>query len=146
MGSPVFLMLSDAESAHAEITRVWRQYLKPLLLVGRRFEMEIRDERRSSAASAKLHAEIGEIAKRLEWAGKPRDTEVWKRLLTAAWLRARGDGVEILPALDGHGVDVVFRRTSSLSRAEMSELLEFILAWKAEHMPSDDPTTPHEGN
>jgi hypothetical protein len=67
-------------------------------------------------------------------AGKKRDTEVWKRLMTAAWLRARGESVEVLPAIDGHGIDVVFRRTSSLTKAECSELLEFVLAWKAEHM------------
>jgi hypothetical protein len=50
----------------------------------------------------------------------------------AAWLRARGEHVEILPALDGHGVDVVFRPTSKLSRAECAELSEFIMAWGTE--------------
>jgi len=37
--------------------------------------------------------------------------------------------VELLPAIDGHGVDVVFRRTSSLTRAECAELADYILAW-----------------
>jgi hypothetical protein len=89
---------------------------------------------RSGEQNAKLHAELGEIAERMEWAGKKRDSETWKRLITAAWLRARGESIELLPALDGHGVDVVFRRTSTLTVAEMGELLEFLMAWKAEHM------------
>lgn len=99
---------------------------------GAELEVEVRPVKRSLDQSAKLHAEIDEVAARIEWAGKKREPEVWKRLLTAAWLRARGESVEILPALDGHGVDVVFRRTSQLTKAECSELLEFVMAWKAE--------------
>ena len=37
-----------------------------------------------------------------------------------------------LPALDGAGVDVVFRRTSEMSQREVSDLLAFIEAWDAE--------------
>jgi hypothetical protein len=88
---------------------------------------------RSGEQNALLHCLLSEIAARIEWAGARRDIECWKRLLTAAWLRARGESVEILPALDGHGVDVVFRRTSSLTRGECGELLDFIGAWAAEH-------------
>ena len=69
------------------------------------------------------------MATQIEWAGKRRDVETWKRLLIAAWLRARGESVELLPALDGNGVDVVFARTSKLTGAECSELCEFIYAW-----------------
>ena len=84
---------------------------------------------RSLAQNAKLHALIADIAKNLEWAGAKRDVETWKRLLTAAWLRARGEPIEMLPALDGHGVDIVFRRTSELTVNEMIELIEYIQAW-----------------
>ena len=88
---------------------------------------------RSLDQSALLHALIGEIAARIEWAGKKREPETWKRLLVAAWLRARGESLEVLPALDGHGIDVVFRRTSSLTKAECSELVDFVQAWAAQH-------------
>ena len=94
--------------------------------------VEIKDRRRSLDQNAKLHATLGDIAKQVPWAGQYRDIETWKRLMTAAWLRARGDQVEFLPALDGHGVDVVFRRTSDLSVSEVSELIEFINAWAAD--------------
>ncbi|MDE1918963.1 MAG: recombination protein NinB, partial [Sphingomonadales bacterium] len=56
-----------------------------------------------------------------------------KRLLVAAWCRARREQVELLPALDGHGVDIVFRRTSQLTRGECAELCDFIQAWCAEN-------------
>ena len=93
----------------------------------------IKPPTRSGEQNAMLHALLTEIAARVPWAGKLRDVETWKRLITAAWLRARGDSVEFLPALDGHGVDVVFRRTSTLTRAECSELVDFVQAWAAEH-------------
>jgi hypothetical protein len=38
----------------------------------------------------------------------------------------------ILPSLDGHGVDIVFRRTSQMTQAECRDLLAFIEAWAAE--------------
>jgi hypothetical protein len=88
---------------------------------------------RSLDQNAKLHALLSEIAKSVEWGGKKHDPEVWKRLLTAAWLRARGEEIECLPALDGQGVDFVFKRTSRLTKSEASELIEFIYAWQSEN-------------
>jgi len=93
------------------------------------YAVEIKPITRSLAQNAKLHALITNIAKTLEWAGAKRDVETWKRLLTAAWLRARGEPIEMLPALDGHGVDIVFRRTSELTVNEMIELIEYIQSW-----------------
>jgi hypothetical protein len=93
------------------------------------YAVEIKPITRSLAQNAKLHALITDIAKSLEWAGAKRDVETWKRLLTAAWLRARGEPIEMLPALDGHGVDIVFRRTSELTVNEMIELIEYIQSW-----------------
>lgn len=87
---------------------------------------------RNSAINAALHAKLSEIAAAREWAGKRWDVETWKRLLTAAWGRATGQAVVMLPALDGAGVDIVFRRTSELTQAECRDLLAFIEAWEAE--------------
>ena len=105
---------------------------KALLQAGHRLTLEVRPEKRNNEQNALLHATLTEIAKTREWAGKKRDVETWKRLLVAAWLRARGESVEILPALDGHGVDVVFRRTSNLTKGECAELIDFIQAWEAQ--------------
>lgn len=92
--------------------------------------VEIKPKNRSLEQNAKLHAILGEISRTTEWAGRKRDIETWKRLLTAAWLRERGEKIELLPALDGHGVDIVFRHTSSLTVNEMIELIEYIMAWQ----------------
>lgn len=96
------------------------------------FVVTIKEPTRNLDQNALLHALLTEVADEHEWAGRKRDVETWKRLMVAAWDRARGAAIEYLPALDGHGVDIVFRRTSQLSKAECCELIEFINAWMAE--------------
>jgi len=98
------------------------------------YVVTISEPKRNLDQNAYLHAAISEVANKVPWAGRLRDVETWKRLLTAAWLRARGESIEFLPALDGHGVDVVFRHTSKLTKSEFSELIECINAWKAENV------------
>jgi hypothetical protein len=133
MSERVIVRCHEPVQAHQAIkTQVW-PLLKANLMAKRRMVLELREETRSLAENAKLHALLTRISRQVEWAGKRRDAETWKRLLTAAWLRARGEHVEMLPALDGHGIEVVFRRTSELTRAECAELIEFVLAWAAEH-------------
>lgn len=94
--------------------------------------VEFREPTRNSAINAALHAKLGEIAETRQWAGRHWDIETWKRLLVAAWSRATGEPLQMLPALDGHGVDIVFRRTSAMTQAECRDLLAYIEAWEAE--------------
>jgi hypothetical protein len=95
--------------------------------------MTLSQPNRNSAQNALLHVLIDEVARQVEWAGKKRDAEIWKRLLVSAWCRVRGESVEILPAIDGHGVDIVPARTSKLSKAECADLITFIEAWAVEN-------------
>lgn len=108
-------------------------HVKPLLIAGHRLTLTVKPEKRNSDQNARLHATLSDIAEQKEWAGAPRDVECWKRLMTAAWLRARGESVEVLPAIDGYGVDVVFRHTSRLTRRECAELITYVTAWADEH-------------
>ncbi len=94
--------------------------------------VEIKPKTRSLEQNAMLHSILQTVASKIQWANSYRDAETWKRLLIAAWLRARGETVELLPAIDNHGVDVVFRHTSKLSVEEMSEFLEYVQAWAVE--------------
>jgi hypothetical protein len=100
---------------------------------GRVLRVTVGEPKRTLAENAKLHAMLSEISEQVEWAGKKRDVEVWKRLVVSAWCRARGEPVEILPALDGHGIDIVPVRTSKLSKNDCAELIEFVYSLGAEH-------------
>jgi hypothetical protein len=96
------------------------------------YAVEIKPRSRSLEQNALLHTLIQLISKKVVWAGSFREVDTWKRLLTAAWLRARGDPIQMLPSIDGYGVDIVFRRTSDLNVNEMTELLEYVQAWAIE--------------
>ena len=133
MSNSISVRCWEAVQANSAINAVIWPFIKANVVSGNRMVVTVKPETRSLAENAMLHAMLTEISEQVEWAGQKRDLEVWKRLLTAAWLRASGEGVEILPALDGHGVDVVFRRTSSLTRGECAELIDFINCWAAEH-------------
>lgn len=126
------LRLFNAQQAYDAIGKAWTFIKGWLCGGGGALVLDVRKETRSLKQNAALHATLADIADQLEWAGAKRDLEVWKRLLVAAWLRARGESVEVLPAVDGHGIDVVFRRTSELNKAECAELLDFIGAWAIE--------------
>lgn len=129
----MIVSMFNPQQAHVALkAQVWPA-LKNALMAGHRMVVEVKPEKRSLAENAMLHALLTQISRQVEWAGAKRDVETWKRLLTAAWCRARGEHVEMLPALDGHGVDIVFRRTSQLNKSECAELIEFVLAWAAEH-------------
>ena len=132
MAERLTLPLINAQQAHQAIQTAWKHAKGWLGAGGQRLTLEIRPEKRSDAQNRLLHACLSEISKQVEWAGAKRDVDTWKRLLTAAWLRARGEPIEMLPALDGNGIDVVFRHTSKLTKAECAELLEFVMAWAAE--------------
>ncbi len=123
--------LWNPQQAHASLMEAW-QWAKSMLMAGHRLVLEVRPEKRSDAQNRLLHSRFGDIARHVEWCGCKRDVDTWKRLLTAAWLRARGESIEILPALDGHGVDVVFRPTSKLTKAECVELSDYVMAWGSE--------------
>lgn len=86
-------------------------------------------QQRSPEQNDKLHALLSDIAEQKQWAGKSLDVESWKRLMVAAWSRANKGGMEIVPAIDGAGFDVIYRHTSRMSKQEVSELIEYCTAW-----------------
>ena len=131
MTERISIRLVNAQQGHAALMALWPK-LKALLMAEHRLSLEVKPETRSSAQNRLLHSSLQDVARQVEWMGRKWDTDTWKRLCTASWMRARGDALTILPALDGNGVDVVVTRTSKLSRAECSELTEWIHAWGSE--------------
>jgi NinB protein len=133
--------LRDPVRAYYILAHILWPMIKATLMAGNRLVIELREENRTLKENALLHALLSVISQHLEWAGKKRDTETWKRLLTAAWCRARNEHIEMLPAVDGLGVDLVFRRTSQLTKAECAELIEYVYAWGCQqdvHFPDSE--------
>lgn len=132
MSENLNIPLREPVQAWQAIKAAW-DFVKPRLIAGHRLILSIRLETRSDAQNRLLHSRLGDVAKHCAWSGEKRDVDTWRRLFTSAWMRTRGDGVELLPALDGHGVDIVYASTTKLSRAECSDLSEYILCWGTDH-------------
>jgi GNAT superfamily N-acetyltransferase len=80
----------------------------------------------------KYHAVVQDIADQRDWpkgSGQMLSVEVWKQLISAAFERAQGRGTGVYPAIDGHGVDVVYWHSSRRGKKAMSELIEYAQAW-----------------
>lgn len=95
--------------------------------------VEIKPPTRTLAENAKLHAILADIAAQVIWMGQKLPREVWKRLCMAAWLRECGEQPMLIPALDGNGFDIIFEKTSKLSIKQCASLIEWCLAFGAEH-------------
>ena len=88
---------------------------------------------RTSEQNAALHSIISDISCQKKWAGQSLDITDWKRLLTCAWERAEGGNVRAVPAVDGNGFDFLYRRTSRMSKQDMSSLLDYVTSWAVDN-------------
>lgn len=88
---------------------------------------------RSSLQNALLHAVLTDISKQVKWHGQKWDMEVWKRLCMAAWLREKRESPKMIPALDGHGIDIIYERTSKLSVKDCADFCQWCLAFGDEN-------------
>lgn len=118
----------NPQQGHSALADLWR-HAKAHLVAGRQLEVELRERRRSSPQNRKLHACIADVSRQVTWAGQRWAVDDMKRLLVAAWVRARGGSATMVPSLDGHGFDVIYQRTSDLSKSDCAELLEYVMAW-----------------
>ena len=91
------------------------------------YACKIAPRTRSLEQNAKLWACLGDIAEQVIWHGVRLTADEWKDVLTASLKRSK-----VVPGLDG-GFVVLGQRTSRMTKAEFSELLELTLAFGAEH-------------
>jgi hypothetical protein len=83
---------------------------------------------RTLEANAAMWAMLTDISKQVVWHSRKLDAESWKHIFSSS-LRKQ----DVVPNLDGTGFVVMGVSTSSMSKAEMSELLELIQAFGAQH-------------
>lgn len=126
-----FIILNPVQGRALLDGAVWN-LLKAATVAGHRMELVVRPAKRSSEHNARLHAMLGWMSKHVPWAGAHRSVDEWKRLFVSAWLRAKNESVQMLPALDGHGIDIVYAPTSEMSGKQIAELIDWIYFWCAE--------------
>lgn len=104
------------------------------------FRLEVR----SAEQNKRLHAILQDISTQKQWAGHWLDAEDWKRLITAAFERERKRAARIFPAIDGQGIDMIYSRTSRMSKQEMSDMIDFATSWALENEIALTDTPPLE--
>jgi hypothetical protein len=85
-----------------------------------------RPYKRSEEQNSKMWVLLTIAAKGVEWYGSRLSAEEWKDVFTAALRREK-----VVPGING-GFVVLGQRTSRMSKADMSELIELISAFLAE--------------
>ena len=90
--------------------------------------VNIKEANRTSDQNALMWALLSDIA-RAKPEGRMLPTEIWKCLFMAAC----GHAVRFEPGLDGEGVVPVGFRSSRLTKAEMSDVIECILEYGTRH-------------
>ncbi len=91
--------------------------------------VEIKAERRSLDQNSRMWAMLTDIAQQLPWHGQKLRPDDWKLLFLDALKRE----TKAIQNLDGSGVVAIGRSSSDLSKGEMSDLIELMLAFGAEH-------------
>lgn len=91
--------------------------------------VEIKAERRSLDQNSRMWAMLTDIAQQLPWHGQKLRPDDYKLLFLDALKRE----TKAIPNLDGSGVIAIGRSSSDLSKGEMSDMIELMLAFGAEH-------------
>lgn len=90
--------------------------------------IEFKEAKRTPAQNDKLWACLTDVASQVEWYGQKLTTEDWKDMFTASLRKAR-----VMPGLDPGSFVLLGLHTSDMSKDEMSNLIELIHAFGAEH-------------
>jgi hypothetical protein len=91
--------------------------------------VELKAAKRTLPQNDRMWAMLTDIARQKEHNGRKYTPDTWKAL----FMHALGRECPFVPALDGQGFLPLGYRSSDLSKGEMSDLIEFMLAWGAEN-------------
>jgi hypothetical protein len=101
--------------------------------------VNIAEARRTSDQNARMWAMLSDIA-RAKPGGRVLPTDTWKALFMASL----GHRCTFEPSLDGQGVVPIGFRSSGLRKTEMSDLIEAIFAFGAEHGVTWSEPNPYQ--
>jgi hypothetical protein len=91
--------------------------------------VEFKRARRSLPQNARMWAMLTDVSRQVPWHGQKLGPQDWKLVFLDALKRE----VRVVPALDGRGFVNLGRSSSDLSKSEMSDLMELIAAFGAQH-------------
>jgi hypothetical protein len=91
------------------------------------FRVEIAEPKRTDAQNRLLWPLLTALSVQVKWHGLTLSPEDWKDVMTAGLKRE----ARMVPNMDGNGFVALGMRTSTMTKAEFSELVELIYAFAA---------------
>ena len=89
--------------------------------------VEFRAPRRSNDQNAMMWSLLTQLSKQVDWYGQKLSSEDWKDVLSASLRRTR-----VVPGIEAGTFVPLGMRTSQMTKEELSDLLELIVAFGAE--------------
>jgi NinB protein len=119
--------LFNAQQGHAAYRALWDQ-AKALLIAGHKLNITLKTETRSNAQNRLLWQRLAELAAGVDWYGNKLTADEWKQVLSAS-LRQQ----KVVPGIERGQFVVLGQRTSTMTVTEMTEMLDCISAFAAQH-------------
>jgi hypothetical protein len=91
--------------------------------------VELKAAKRSLDQNSKMWASLSDISAQLVWHGQKLTPDDWKLVFLDALKRE----LRLVPNIEGNGFVDLGRRSSDLTKDEMSQLIELMLAFGAKH-------------
>ena len=120
------IRLYSPAQAHQEMRKAW-ELVKAMMVAGRRMVLEVRPETRSLEQNRRLWAMLTDISRQVNWYGQTLTPEEWKDVFTASLKKQK-----VVPGIDG-GFVVCGSSTSKMTKPEMAEMQELMMAFGVEH-------------
>jgi hypothetical protein len=92
------------------------------------YKLVISEEVRSLEQNSRLWPSLTEISNQVMWYGRKLSPDDWKHVFTSSMKK-----MDVVPNLENTGFVALGLSTSKMSKRELSDLLELVYAFGAEH-------------
>ncbi|WEA24068.1 recombination protein NinB [Rhizobium binxianense] len=95
--------------------------------------VEFKGPQRTTPQNDRMWAMLTDLSLQLTWYGQQLTPEDWKFVMLDALRRERSEQIRMVPNTDGSGFVPLGTSSSDLSKEEMTDLIEIIFAFGAQH-------------
>jgi len=118
--------MSDKQTFFLINPQVKQNAMQAIKMASQDMICEIKKKTRSLEQNAKMWAMLAEVSDQVNWYGNKLTSDEWKDVFSAS-LKSQ----KVVPGIDG-GFVVCGQRTSKMTKSEMTELIELMMAFGAE--------------
>ena len=118
--------MSDKQTFFLINPQVKQNAMQAIKMASKDMICEIKKKTRSLEQNAKMWAMLAEVSDQVNWYGNKLTSDEWKDVFSAS-LKSQ----KVVPGIDGSFV-VCGQRTSKMTKSEMAELIELMMAFGAE--------------